>query len=86
MATHSSILAWRIPIDRGVWRAIVHAVTKSQTGLSDYAQQTAHMHVHACAHTYTPIYTHTHTHIYIYIERERARERESSISMCVLID
>ena len=35
MATHSSILAWRIPMDRGAWWAIVHSVTKSQTGLSD---------------------------------------------------
>ena len=24
MATHSSILAWRIPMDRGAWRATVH--------------------------------------------------------------
>ena len=31
MATHSSILAWRIPMDRGAWWAIVHGVTKSQT-------------------------------------------------------
>ena len=31
MATHSSILAWRIPMDRGAWRATVHRVTKSQT-------------------------------------------------------
>ena len=31
MATHSSILAWRIPMDRGAWRATVHGVTKSQT-------------------------------------------------------
>ena len=30
MATHSSILAWRIPLDRGAWRATVHGVTKSQ--------------------------------------------------------
>ena len=30
MATHSSILAWGIPIDRGAWWAIVHRVTKSQ--------------------------------------------------------
>ena len=35
MATHSSILAWRIPLDRVVWRATVHGVTKSQTGLRD---------------------------------------------------
>ena len=31
MATHSSILAWRIPMDRGAWRATVHGVTKSLT-------------------------------------------------------
>jgi len=31
MATHSSILAWRIPMDRGVWWAIVHGVAKNQT-------------------------------------------------------
>ena len=31
MATHSSILAWRIPKDRGAWRAMVHEVTESNT-------------------------------------------------------
>ena len=35
MATHSSILAWRIPMDRGAWQAIVHGVTKSWTQLGD---------------------------------------------------
>jgi len=35
MATHSSILAWRIPMDRGAWWATVHGmVAKSQTRLS----------------------------------------------------
>jgi len=29
MATHSSILAWRISMDRGAWRARVHGVAKS---------------------------------------------------------
>ena len=33
MATHSSILAWRIPMDRGAWWATVHGVAKSQTQL-----------------------------------------------------
>ena len=28
MATHSSILAWRIPMDRGAWWAIVHGGRK----------------------------------------------------------
>ena len=31
MATHSSILAWRSPTDRGAWRATVHRVAKSWT-------------------------------------------------------
>ena len=33
--THSSILAWRIPMDIGAWRAIAHGVTKIWTRLSD---------------------------------------------------
>jgi len=33
MATHSSILAWRIPMNRGAWRATVHRITKSRTRL-----------------------------------------------------
>ena len=39
METHSSILAWRIPMDRGGWWATVHGVAKSQTQLSDKSQQ-----------------------------------------------
>ena len=35
MATHSSILAWRIPMDRGAWWATVHGVAKSWTQLSN---------------------------------------------------
>ena len=35
MATHSSILAWRILMDRGAWKAIVHGVAKSRTRLND---------------------------------------------------
>ena len=31
MATHSSVLAWRIPMDRGAWWATVHGVTKNWT-------------------------------------------------------
>ena len=30
-ATHSSILARRIPMDRGAWGATVHRVTESDT-------------------------------------------------------
>ena len=35
MATHSSILAWRIPMDRGTWQVTVLGVAKSGTQLSD---------------------------------------------------
>ena len=35
MATHSSILVWRIPMDRGAWWGAVDGVTKSRTQLSD---------------------------------------------------
>ena len=34
MATHSSILSWRISMDRGAWRATIHEVAKSQTRLT----------------------------------------------------
>ena len=36
MATHSSILAWKIPGMGGAWWATVHGVTKSRTRLSDF--------------------------------------------------
>ena len=35
MATHSRILAWRIPMDRGAWQATVHEGAESQTQLRD---------------------------------------------------
>ena len=37
MANHSSILSYRIPMDKGAWRATVHGVAKSRTRLSDQA-------------------------------------------------
>ena len=35
MATHASILAWRIPMDRGTWWVTVCGVAKSRMQLSD---------------------------------------------------
>ena len=35
MTTHSSILAWRISMDRGGWQLTVHGVVKSRTRPSD---------------------------------------------------
>ena len=31
IATHSSILSWRIPMDRGAWQATVHRIAKGWT-------------------------------------------------------
>ena len=50
MATHSSILAWRIPMDRGAWQATVHGVAKSRTRLSDSAQHSPLSHHSAQRH------------------------------------
>ena len=43
MATHSSVLAWENPMDRGAWWAVVHGVTKSWTRLK---QLSKHTHIH----------------------------------------
>ena len=34
MATHSSSLAWRIPMDRGVWQVTVHRVAAAAAAKS----------------------------------------------------
>ena len=36
METHSSILAWKNPMDRGAWQATVQGVAKSNTQLSTH--------------------------------------------------
>ena len=35
MATHSNVLASRIPMDRGAWWATIPRIAKSQTRLND---------------------------------------------------
>ena len=35
METNSSILAWRIPMDKEAWWPVIHGVTKSRTQLID---------------------------------------------------
>ena len=40
MATQASILAWRIPMDRGAWQPTVHRVAKSRTRLNKFSTYT----------------------------------------------
>ena len=41
MTTHSSILAWRIPMENGAWWATVHGVTRSQTPLKQLSSSSS---------------------------------------------
>ena len=46
MATHSSFLAWSMPMDRGAWQAAVHGVAKNQTRLQfSSVQSLSHVQV-----------------------------------------
>ena len=40
MATHFSMLAWRIPVDGGTWQTAVHGVAESRTRRSDQVHST----------------------------------------------
>ena len=62
MATHSSILAWRIPMDGGAWWATVHGVAKSQTRLSNFTSlcpQIKTVFEWICTHYVVSLYTRT---------------------------
>ena len=41
MATHSSVLAWRIPGTGGAWRAAVYGVSQSQTQLKQLSSSSS---------------------------------------------
>ena len=49
MATHSSILVWKIPMDRGAWRATVHSETKNQTWPKQLSMHARHRDHSCCA-------------------------------------
>ena len=52
MATHSSILAWKMPMDRGAWQAAVSKITQSQTQqkqLSTHTNFLSHFFKHLLA-------------------------------------
>jgi len=39
VGTHCSVLAWRIPMDRGAWQATVYGVTQNRTQLKRLSTQ-----------------------------------------------
>ena len=44
MATHSSVLAWRIPGTGGAWRAAVYGATQSRTRLKQFSSSSSIAH------------------------------------------
>ena len=54
MATHSSILAWKIPLDRGVWWTTVQGLKELDTTewLSTHTHRHACTYVCVCVHTF----------------------------------
>ena len=45
MATHSSIPAWRIPMDRGAWWATVHSVPKESNTTEQLTPPSPYKHI-----------------------------------------
>ena len=58
MATHSSIVVWRIPVDTAAWQATIHRVQKSQKRLK---QLSMHAHHNLAS---LPLYSHINSNIY----------------------
>ena len=94
MATHSSILALRIPMDRGAWRATVHGITKSRTRLSHSAQHStsllqniseSHCYVTISTTTIlvkTLIISHFHNHNLLYTETHKCMYTYTHTEIC----
>ena len=45
MATHSSILAWRIPMDRGAWRATYSPWGHKELDMTERLSTAQHLHL-----------------------------------------
>ena len=64
VTTHPSILAWRIPMDRGaVYGPWGH---KELDTTEAYMHMCTHVHTHTCVHVSARAHTHTHTHTHTY--------------------
>ena len=52
MGTHYNILAWRIPMDSGAWRATAHGIAESRTRPSEHS--TAQYSIVPTYHLFNP--------------------------------
>ena len=64
LTIHSSILVWRIHMDRGAWRATVHGVAKSWTWMSEWAQVCVYIYQSQSPNSSHPASPH-HLHTYV---------------------
>ena len=65
MATHCSVLAWRIPMDKAAWWATAHGVTKMDT---TEQLSTAHIHMQPLQKESTAKYLEKREMITLFVE------------------
>ena len=84
-ASHSSVLAWRIPMDGGAWGAVVHGVTGSDTTerLSVHnTYKTVYVRavsLHLAWKRWLPAYAHAEIHFYNIILSDRSRGNQPGL-------
>ena len=81
MAIHSSILSWRIPMNRRAWQATVHGVAKSWAQTSNYAAQYSTTFMHHIFFTHSPADEHLGCFSILVIVTSAARSTEEHVSL-----